>query len=171
MNDNAEQKRWCMLIVTAHCWAAKWSHNSVSCHVASCRAGLILIHHFLLSLLIFHNHHSLPVPIPPLPYRGFLTLPFSPLFSLQPSQLRCVFSSDFLGDLENYTFLKTRWYKQSENQCFHLHRYPHGGHLGFFKMAAGKCIFVHFSASKCHLALMLTPKTTFSAARSPMVPK
>ena len=66
------------------------------------------------------------------------------------SQFCCVFSSDFIGDLENYTFLKTRWYKQSENQCFHLHRYPHGGHLGFFKMAAGKCIFVHFSASKCH---------------------
>jgi len=36
-------------------------------------------------------------------------------------QLCCVFSSDFLGDLENYTVLKTRWYKQSENQCFHLH--------------------------------------------------
>ena len=65
-------------------------------------------------------------------------------------QFCCVFSSDFIGDLENYTFLKTRWYKQSENQCFHLHRYPHGSHLGFFKMAAGKCIFVHFSASKCH---------------------
>jgi len=31
------------------------------------------------------------------------------------SQLRCVSSSDFLGDLKNYTFLKTRWYKQSEN--------------------------------------------------------
>ena len=90
---------------------------------------------------------------------------------IQNSQLCCVFSSDFLGDLENYTFLKTRWYKQSENQCFHLHRYPHGGHLGFFKMAAGKCIFVHISASKCHWALMLTPKTTFSGARSPMAPK
>ena len=59
-------------------------------------------------------------------------------------------SSDFLGDLENYTFLRTRWYKQSENQCFHLHRYLHGGHLGFFKMAARKCIFVNISASKCH---------------------
>jgi len=68
------------------------------------------------------------------------------------SVMLCIFVMFFVN-LKNYTFLNTRWYKQSENQCFHLHRHPHGGHLRFFKMAAGKCIFVNFSASKCHWAL------------------
>jgi len=46
--------------------------------------SLILIHRFPLSLLLFRNHCSLPVPIhgyhPSLLYLGSFTLPFSPFF-------------------------------------------------------------------------------------------
>ena len=49
---------------------------------ASRRAGLILIHRFPLSLLLFHNHRFLPVPI-----RGFLALHFCPLFFSPPFSL------------------------------------------------------------------------------------
>ena len=49
-------------------------------------ASLISMHRFPLSLLIFCNHRSLPVPfvatIPPLLYLGFLTFPFSPIGKL-----------------------------------------------------------------------------------------
>ena len=36
------------------------------------------------------------------------------------SQVCCVNSLDFFGDLQSYTFLKTAEYKEPENQCFHL---------------------------------------------------
>ena len=52
------------------------------------RHGLILIHRFPLSLLLFHNHRSLSFSIRGnhlyLLYLGFLTLPFLPPFSPPP---------------------------------------------------------------------------------------
>jgi len=80
-------------------------------------------------------------------------------------------SLEFFGELENYTFLETRLHEQSENQCFHLHRCLHGGHLGFFKMASVKRGFCNFSASKQARTLILTAKHTFSGARNPMTIK
>ena len=47
------------------CMLLQWStdnNNNKPPSEASCRAGLILIHHFALSLL-FHNHRYSPVPI------------------------------------------------------------------------------------------------------------
>ena len=65
--------------------------NYTSCHGTLRRAGLILIHRclrFPLSLILFHNHRSLPVSIRgyhlSLLYHGFLTLPFLPPFSILP---------------------------------------------------------------------------------------
>ena len=43
---------------------------------ASRRAGLILIHRFPLSLFLFHNHRSLPIPIRSYHLQTLLTLPW-----------------------------------------------------------------------------------------------
>ena len=56
-------------------------HSYKPRHGASRRAGLISTHRFPVSLLLFHNHRSLPVAIrgshPSLLYPGCLTLPFT----------------------------------------------------------------------------------------------
>ena len=57
------------------------------------------------------------------------------------SQVYYVISPDFFGEYQNYTFLETLLYKQSEKQCFHLLQDLFGRHLGFYKMAAEKKVF------------------------------
>ena len=54
------------------------------------------------------------------------------------SQVHYAISPDFFGEYQNYTFLETLLYKQSEKQCFHLLQDLFGRHLGFYKMAAVK---------------------------------
>jgi len=50
-----------------------------------CRGGFILIHRFPLSLLVFHNHRSLPVPIRGYHLQTLLTLPWLPYTFFLPS--------------------------------------------------------------------------------------
>ena len=50
-----------------------------------------------------------------------------------PSQVHCVISLAFLGDLQTCTFLETVLHRQSENQCFQFPRFIYVGHLGFSK--------------------------------------
>ena len=64
------------------------------------------------------------------------------------SQVHYVISPEFCGEYENYTFLETLLYKQSEKQCFHLLLDLYGRHLGFYKMASVEKFFVNISASK-----------------------
>ena len=49
-----------------------------------CCTGLILIHRFPPSLLLFHNHHSLPIPIHGYHLQTLLTLPWLPYTSSVP---------------------------------------------------------------------------------------
>jgi len=63
-------------------------------------------------------------------------------------QVHYVISPDFCGEYQKYTSLETLYYKQSEKQCFHLLRDLYGRHLGFYRMAAIKQVFVNISASK-----------------------
>src|SRR6218665_2083345 len=55
-------------------------------------------------------------------------------------------SPEFRGEYENYTFLESLWYRQSEKQCFHLPRVQYGRHLAFYKMAAMKHVLVNISS-------------------------
>ena len=50
-------------------------------------------------------------------------------------------SSDFRGEIENYTFLETLQHKQPEKQCWHLRQVEYGRHLGSNEMATVKNIF------------------------------
>ena len=62
------------------------------------------------------------------------------------SQVHYVILSEFCGEFENYTFLESLLYKQSEKQCFHLPRVLYGRHLGFYKMAAIQNLYINISA-------------------------
>ena len=53
---------------------------------------------------------------------------------------------DFFGKYENYTFLESLYYKQSEIQCFQLPPVQYGRHFAFCNMATIKHVFVNISA-------------------------
>ena len=80
-------------------------------------------------------------------------------------------SSELRGEFNNYAFLESLWYKQSENRCSDLHRIRYSRHFGFLKMAAAKVTFLNISASIPARTLMLTSKPPFLGPRNLMVAK
>jgi len=55
-----------------------------------------------------------------------------------------VFSLEFFGENENYTFLESLESCESENQCWHFFQAPLGRHLGFQN---GGCFFLKMAIS------------------------
>ena len=71
---------WSISYAVQHRTTAIFFIDHTSRHISSCRAGLILIHRFPLSLL-FHNQCSVPVPIRGYHLQTLLTLHWLPYTS------------------------------------------------------------------------------------------